>query len=138
MDMDIEKRTLRKITWRIVPFIMILYLIAYIDRVNIGFAAITMKEDLGFTASILGFGAGIFFLGYFLFEVPSNIILHKVGARIWIARVMVTWGIIAGGMAFVESSTSFSKAGVSFIARSARIFLSILTSASLRPCMNCE
>lgn len=105
--MDIEKRTLRKITWRIVPFIMILYLIAYIDRVNIGFAAITMKEDLGFTASILGFGAGIFFLGYFLFEVPSNIILHKVGARIWIARVMVTWGIIAGGMAFVESSTSF-------------------------------
>ena len=107
MVMDIEKRTLRKITWRIVPFIMILYLIAYIDRVNIGFAAITMKEDLGFTASILGFGAGIFFLGYFLFEVPSNIILHKVGARIWIARVMVTWGIIAGGMAFVESSTSF-------------------------------
>lgn len=107
MDMDIKKRTLRKITWRIVPFIMILYLIAYIDRVNIGFAAITMKEDLGFTASILGFGAGIFFLGYFLFEVPSNIILHKVGARIWIARVMVTWGIIAGGMAFVESSTSF-------------------------------
>lgn len=107
MDMDIEKRTLRKITWRIVPFIMILYLIAYIDRVNIGLAVITMKEDLGFTASILGFGAGIFFLGYFLFEVPSNIILHKVGARIWIARVMVTWGIIAGGMAFVESSTSF-------------------------------
>lgn len=107
MDMDIEKRTLRKISWRIVPFIMILYLIAYIDRVNIGFAAITMKEDLGFTASILGFGAGIFFLGYFLFEVPSNIILHKVGARIWIARVMMTWGIIAGGMAFVESSTSF-------------------------------
>ena len=107
MDMDIEKRTLRKITWRIVPFIMILYLIAYIDRVNIGFAAITMKEDLGFTSSILGFGAGIFFLGYFLFEVPSNIILHKVGARIWIARVMVTWGIIAGGMAFIESSTSF-------------------------------
>ena len=105
--MDIEKRTLRKITWRIVPFIMILYLIAYIDRVNIGFAALTMKEDLGFTASILGFGAGIFFLGYFLFEVPSNVILHKVGARIWIARVMLTWGLIAGGMAFVDSSTSF-------------------------------
>src|SRR5690606_29400107 len=87
--------------------IMILYLIAYIDRVNIGFAALTMKEDLGFTASVLGFGAGIFFLGYFLFEVPSNVILHKVGARIWIARVMLTWGLIAGGMAFVDSTTSF-------------------------------
>lgn len=107
MDMDIEKRTLRKISWRIVPFIMILYLIAYIDRVNIGFAALTMKQDLGFSASVLGFGAGIFFLGYFLFEVPSNVILHKVGARIWIARVMLSWGVVAGGMAFVESSTSF-------------------------------
>lgn len=107
MDMEIEKRTLKKITWRIVPFIMILYLIANIDRVNIGFAALTMKEDLGFTASVLGFGAGIFFLGYFLFEVPSNVILHKVGARIWIARVMLTWGLIAGGMAFVDSTTSF-------------------------------
>lgn len=107
MDMEIEKRTLKKITWRIVPFIMILYLIAYIDRVNIGFAALTMKEDLGFTASVLGFGAGIFFLGYFLFEVPSNVILHKVGARIWIARVMLTWGLIAGGMAFFDSTTSF-------------------------------
>lgn len=107
MELDIEKRTLRRITWRIVPFIMLLYLIAYIDRVNIGFAALTMKEDLGFTASILGFGAGIFFWGYFLFEVPSNIVLHKVGARLWIARVMVTWGIISGGMAFIEGPTSF-------------------------------
>ncbi|NMG28899.1 MFS transporter [Aromatoleum evansii] len=107
MDLDIEKRTLRRITWRIVPFIMLLYFIAYIDRVNIGFAALTMKEDLGFTASILGFGAGIFFWGYFLFEVPSNIVLHKVGARMWIARVMVTWGIISGAMAFVEGPTSF-------------------------------
>nr|WP_246262205.1 MFS transporter [Aromatoleum evansii] len=86
---------------------MLLYFIAYIDRVNIGFAALTMKEDLGFTASILGFGAGIFFWGYFLFEVPSNIVLHKVGARMWIARVMVTWGIISGAMAFVEGPTSF-------------------------------
>lgn len=107
MEMDLEKRTLRRITWRIVPFIMLLYFIAYIDRVNIGFAALTMKEDLGFTASILGFGAGIFFWGYFLFEVPSNIVLHKVGARLWIARVMVSWGIISGCMAFVEGPTSF-------------------------------
>jgi len=107
MDMALEKRTLRRITWRIVPFIMLLYFVAYIDRVNIGFAALTMKGDLGFTASILGFGAGIFFWGYFLFEVPSNIILHKVGARLWIARVMVTWGIISAGMALVQGPTSF-------------------------------
>ncbi|SAK81189.1 major facilitator transporter [Caballeronia calidae] len=107
MDMDLEKRTLRKVSWRIVPFIMLLYFIAYIDRVNIGFASLTMKTDLGFTASILGFGAGIFFWGYFLFEVPSNIVLHKVGARIWIARVMVTWGIISAAMAFVTGPTSF-------------------------------
>ena len=107
MELDIEKRTLRRITWRIMPFIMLLYFIAYLDRVNIGFAALTMKQDLGFTASILGFGAGIFFWGYFLFEVPSNIVLHKVGARLWIARVMVTWGIISGAMAFVEGPTSF-------------------------------
>ena len=107
MELDIEKRTMRRITWRIVPFIMLLYFIAYLDRVNIGFAALTMKQDLGFTASMLGFGAGIFFWGYFLFEVPSNIALHKFGARMWIARVMVTWGIISGGMAFVEGPTSF-------------------------------
>jgi MFS transporter, ACS family, tartrate transporter len=107
METDIEKRTLRRITWRIVPFIMLLYFIAYIDRVNIGFASLTMKGDLGFTASMLGFGAGIFFWGYFLFEVPSNIILHKVGARIWIARVMVTWAIVSAGMAFVQGPTSF-------------------------------
>lgn len=107
MDLELEKRTLRRVSWRIVPFIMLLYFIAYIDRVNIGFAALTMKEDLSFTASILGFGAGIFFWGYFLFEVPSNIVLHKVGARIWIARVMVTWGLISAGMAWVNSPTSF-------------------------------
>jgi MFS transporter, ACS family, tartrate transporter len=107
MEMDLEKRTLRKVSWRIVPFIMLLYFIAYIDRVNIGFAALTMKTDLGFTASMLGFGAGIFFWGYFLFEVPSNIALHKVGARLWIARVMVTWAIISAAMAFVTGTTSF-------------------------------
>src|SRR6185503_13563597 len=99
MASELETRVIRKVSWRIVPFIMLLYFIAYIDRVNIGFAALTMNKDLGFTASILGFGAGIFFWGYFLFEVPSNLILHKVGARIWIARVMVTWGIVSAGMA---------------------------------------
>jgi ACS family tartrate transporter-like MFS transporter len=107
MEMTLEQRTIRRISWRIVPFIMLLYFIAYIDRVNIGFASLTMNKDLGLTASMLGLGAGIFFWGYFLFEVPSNVILHKVGARIWIARVMVTWGIISAGMAFVDGPTSF-------------------------------
>nr|WP_210294332.1 MULTISPECIES: MFS transporter [unclassified Rhizobium] len=102
-----ETRVLRKITWRIVPFIMVLYLIAFIDRVNIGFASLTMNQDLGFTSTVFGVGAGIFFLGYFLFEVPSNLILNKVGARIWIARVMITWGLVSGAMALVQGTTSF-------------------------------
>ncbi|OHZ33788.1 MFS transporter [Allorhizobium ampelinum] len=107
MTGELETRVLRKITWRIVPFIMVLYLIAFIDRVNIGFASLTMNQDLGFSSTVFGFGAGIFFLGYFLFEVPSNLILNKVGARIWIARVMITWGIVSGCMALVQGSTSF-------------------------------
>ncbi len=92
MNSDLETRVLRKITLRIVPFIMLLYFVAFLDRVNIGFAALTMNEDLGFSSTVFGIGAGIFFVGYFLFEVPSNLILNKVGARIWIARVMITWG----------------------------------------------
>ncbi|TGR64404.1 MFS transporter [bacterium M00.F.Ca.ET.194.01.1.1] len=107
MSSELETRVLRKITWRIVPFIMVLYLIAFIDRVNIGFAALTMNQDLGFSSTVFGIGAGIFFLGYFLFEVPSNLILDKVGARIWIARVMITWGIVSGAMALVQGTTSF-------------------------------
>lgn len=107
MTCTIEQRVMRKITLRIVPFIMLLYFIAFLDRVNIGFAALTMNDDLGFSPAVFGFGAGIFFLGYFLFEVPSNLILHKVGARIWIARVMITWGLVSGAMAFVQGTTSF-------------------------------
>jgi len=107
MASELEVRTLRKITWRIVPFIMLLYFIAYIDRVNIGFASLTMNKDLGFSSAVFGFGAGIFFVGYFLFEVPSNIILEKVGARLWIARVMITWGIISCIFAFIKGETSF-------------------------------
>ncbi len=91
MKNDLEKKVMRKVTLRIIPFIMLLYFIAFLDRVNIGFAALTMNQDLGFSPTVFGLGAGIFFLGYFLFEVPSNLILHKVGARIWIARVMITW-----------------------------------------------
>ena len=107
MSDGIESRTLKKVSWRIVPFVMLLYFVAFIDRVNIGFASLTMNKDLGFTASVFGFGAGIFFWGYFLFEGPSNVILDKVGARIWIARVMITWGIVSAAMAFVQGQTSF-------------------------------
>ncbi|NVO13062.1 MAG: MFS transporter [Rhodoplanes sp.] len=107
MASELETRVLRKISLRIVPFIMLLYFIAFIDRVNIGFAALTMNKDLGFSPTVFGFGAGIFFFGYFLFEVPSNLVLNKVGARLWIARVMITWGLISGAMAFVQGQTSF-------------------------------
>ncbi|AWN38920.1 MFS transporter [Methylobacterium radiodurans] len=107
MDGSLERATMRKVAWRLVPFICLLYFIAFIDRVNIGFAALTMNKDLGFSSAVFGFGAGIFFFGYFLFEVPSNIILDKVGARLWIARVMITWGIISGAFAFVKGEYSF-------------------------------
>lgn len=107
MSTALEKRVMKKISWRIIPFIMILYFIAFLDRVNVGFAAIHMNEDIGLSPAIFGFGAGLFFIGYFLFEVPSNLVLEKVGARLWIARVMVTWGLISGGMAFVQGPTSF-------------------------------
>jgi len=107
MTSQLERQTLRKISWRIVPFIMLLYFISFIDRVNIGFASLTMNKDLGFSSAVFGFGAGIFFLGYFLFEVPSNIILDRVGARLWIARVMVTWGLISVAFAFIRGETSF-------------------------------
>lgn len=104
---SLERATMRRVSWRLVPFICLLYFIAFIDRVNIGFAALTMNKDLGFSSAVFGFGAGVFFFGYFLFEVPSNIVLDKVGARIWIARVMITWGIISGSFAFVSGEYSF-------------------------------
>src|SRR6202171_655451 len=89
------KELYRKISLRVIPFMMLLYLVAFLDRVNIGFAALTMNKDVGLSPYIYGWGAGIFFFGYFIFEVPSNVILHKVGARVWIARIMITWGIIS-------------------------------------------
>lgn len=105
--MDLESAIVRKAAWRILPIIMICYFAAFLDRVNIGFAALTMNKDLGLTASQFGFGAGIFFLGYVLFELPSNIVLSKVGARLWIARILITWGILSALTAFVWSPTSF-------------------------------
>lgn len=97
----------RKAAIRLVPFLGLLYLINYVDRVNVGFAALTMNADLGLSSAAYGLGAGLFFIGYFFFEVPSNIILHRVGARIWIARIMVTWGIVASATAFVQGEVSF-------------------------------
>ena len=87
-----EAATYNKVGWRLIPFLLLCYVVAYLDRVNVGFAKLKMLQDLGLSETIYGLGAGIFFIGYFLFEVPSNVILHRVGARIWIARIMLTWG----------------------------------------------
>src|SRR6476659_6426922 len=99
---DLSVITLRKVTWRLIPFLFLLYIVAWLDRVNVGFAALQMNADLRLSAAAFGFGSGIFFAGYCLFEVPSNIILARVGARLWIARIMVTWGLISVGMMFVR------------------------------------
>jgi ACS family tartrate transporter-like MFS transporter len=103
----LEERAIRKITRRLIPFLMLLYFVAFLDRINVGFAALTMNKDIGLTSQMFGLGSGIFFLGYFVFEVPSTIILHKVGARFWIGRVMITWGLVSVAMAFTRGPISF-------------------------------
>lgn len=107
MPASIERQTMRKVYLRLLPFTFVLYLICYLDRANIGFAALTMNRDLGFSSYIYGLGAGAFFWGYFLLEVPSNLILERVGARRWIARIMISWGIVSGSFAFVQGPVSF-------------------------------
>src|ERR1700737_2603542 len=104
---ELETRVIGKVSRRLIPFLMVCYFIAYLDRVNVGFAALTMNKDLGFSSTVYGWGAGIFFLGYFIFEVPSNIALERFGARRWIARIMASWGILSCGMAFIWDATSF-------------------------------
>ena len=104
---QLGRATLAKVGWRLLPFLLLLYIVAWIDRDNIGVAALQMKPDLGLSDTVFGFGAGIFFAGYFLFEVPSNLILVRVGARFWIARIMITWGILSVLMMFVQGPTSF-------------------------------
>jgi ACS family tartrate transporter-like MFS transporter len=99
--------TLRKVSWRLIPFLFVLYVIAWLDRVNVGFAGLQMNADLGFSSTVFGLGSGIFFLGYCLFEIPSNIILERVGARLWISRIMVTWGLISAGLMFVRTPAAF-------------------------------
>ncbi len=103
----VEGRTIAKVSWRLLPLAALAYCVAYIDRTNVSFAALTMNKDLGLTAYIYGWGAGIFFFSYFLFEIPSNLILERVGARMWIARIMLTWGIISGLTAYATGPTSF-------------------------------
>ena len=100
---SIESRTIRKLQIRIIPFLFLLYVVAYLDRINIGFAALTMNQELAITSQQFGFLAGIFFFGYFLFEVPSNLLLHRIGARIWMARILITWGIVAMLTGFVRN-----------------------------------
>ncbi len=102
-----ENALYRKVAWRLMPLLLICYIVAYLDRVNVGFAKLQMMHDLGFSDLVYGTGAGIFFVGYFLCEVPSNVILHKVGARLWIGRIMITWGILSAAMMFVSSATMF-------------------------------
>ena len=103
----LERTTLRAVSRRLIPFLFILYVVSFLDRVNVGFAALEMNRDLGLSPAVYGFGAGIFFIGYALFEVPSNLILARVGARRWIARIMITWGLIAAAMMFVRGPLSF-------------------------------
>ncbi len=103
----VAESAMRKVRWRLIPFLFLLYVIAYLDRVNVGFAAIDMNRDLGFSAAVYGLGSGIFFLSYTLFEVPSNLILARIGVRIWIARIMFTWGVIATAMIFITGPASF-------------------------------
>ena len=105
--MSVERSTMRKVYWRLLPLTILVYFLCYLDRINVGFAALTMNKDLGLDAATYGMAAGAFFWGYFLFEVPSNIILEKVGARIWIARIMVTWGLLSGATAFSVGPWSF-------------------------------
>lgn len=103
----LEQRTIAKVSARLVPFLVVCYFVAYLDRVNVSFAALTMNKDIGLSATAYGFGAGIFFFSYFVFEVPSNLALARFGARRWIARIMFTWGLVSGAMVLVSGETSF-------------------------------
>src|ERR1700733_6557903 len=105
--MATDHAVIKKVLYRIVPFMMLLFFIGYIDRTNIGIAALRMNQSLGFTAQTYGLGAGIFFIGYALFEIPSNWVMLRCGPRIWLARIMITWGIISSATAFINGATSF-------------------------------
>src|SRR5689334_3815280 len=103
---EFERAVVRKVFLRIIPLLFILYIIAYIDRANIGYAALQMNAELALSSEAFGFAAGVFFIGYFLFEVPSNVMMNKYGARVWIARILITWGVVAVASAFVQNACS--------------------------------
>ena len=103
----VGERAIRRVRRRLIPFLALLYFVAYLDRFNVGFAALQMNEALGFSGAVYGFGAGIFFIAYFLFEVPSNLILARVGARVWLARIAIFWGLVAMAMMFISGRRSF-------------------------------
>ena len=102
-----DDRVYHKVFWHIMPFLMLCYVVAYLDRVNVGFAKLQMNVDLGFSETVFGLGAGLFFIGYFIFEVPSNVIMYRIGAKIWIARIMITWGLVSAAFIFVKSPPAF-------------------------------
>src|SRR5512132_953465 len=106
-DAALERATMRRVSLRLIPFVFVLYIFNFLDRSNVGLAALQMNRDLGFSAAAFSFGAGIFFIGYALFEVPSNLALVRVGARRWIARIMITWGILAAALMFVRTPVQF-------------------------------
>src|ERR1700761_1299208 len=103
----LEIGTIRRVSWRLMPFLLVAYLICYIDRVNVGFAALQMNKAIGLDPKTYGLGAGIFFIGYFILEVPSNLALERFGARTWIARIMITWGLGSGGYPLIGGPISF-------------------------------
>src|SRR3979411_218852 len=106
-DKILEQANMRRISWRLMPFLMLAYLLCYIDRVNVGFASLQMNKAVGIDPKTYGLGAGIFFIGYFILEVPSNLALQRFGARTWIARIMITWGIVSATFALIGGPTSF-------------------------------
>jgi ACS family tartrate transporter-like MFS transporter len=122
--MDVlEGRTIAKVSWRLVPFLIVCYLVAYLDRVNVSFGALTMNKALGLDAASFGLGAGIFFIAYFVFEVPSNLLLERFGARKWIARIMLTWGVLSGLMAFIPQIAGATGASTTTVFYVIRILL---------------
>ncbi len=123
--MDLEARTIARVTVRLVPFLIVCYFVAYLDRVNVSFAALTMNKDLGLTSEAYGIGAGIFFLSYFLFEVPSNLFLERFGARKWIARIMFSWGLLSGLMAFIPQISDITGQSTTNVFYAIRILLGI-------------